>query len=96
MESSKRINLLYDDDTRHNHVITNLTEAMAKRYVYRDCNKGCSHGVRHMCDQTCSDCMISPPCAYVGVRIPCVDSNRHFRGQSCYDNHKKQQLGADR
>ena len=73
MESSKRINLLYDDDTRHNHVITNLTEAMAKRYVYRDCNKGCSHGVRHMCDQTCSDCMTSPPCEYVCVRIPCVD-----------------------
>ena len=96
MESSKRINLLYDDFTRHYHVITNLTRAMAKRYVCRACNKGCSHGVRHICDQTCSDCMTSPPCAYVGVRIPCVECNRHFRSQSFYDNHKKQQIGADR
>jgi hypothetical protein len=96
VESSKRINLLYDDVTQHYHVITNLTGAMAKRNVCRACNKGCSHGVRHMCDQTCSDCMTIPPCAYDGVRIPCVDCNRHFRSQSCYENHKKLQLRADR
>ena len=89
VESPKRINLFYDDVTRHYHVITNLTGAMVKRYVCRACNKGCSNGVRHMCDQTCSDCMTSPPCAYVGVRIPCVDCNRYFRSQSCYDSHKK-------
>jgi len=69
---------------------------MAKRYVCRACNIGCSHSVRHMCEQTCSDCMTCPPCAYVGVRIPCVECNRHFRSQSFYDNHKKQQIGADR
>jgi len=40
--------------------------------------------------------MTSPPCAYVGVRIPCVDCNRHFRSQSYYHNYKKQRLGADR
>ena len=44
-----------------------------------------------ICDHTCSDCMTSPPCAFVGVRIPCGDCNRHFRSHSCYDNHKKQQ-----
>jgi len=96
VESPKRINLLYDDVNRHYHVFTNLTGAMAKRYVSRACNKGCSHGVRHICDQTCSVCMTSPPCAFVGVRIPYVDCNRHFRSQSCYDNHKRQELGADR
>jgi len=47
VESPKRINLLYDDVNRHYHVITNLTGAMAKRYVCRACNKGCSHGARH-------------------------------------------------
>ena len=77
-------------------MITNFTEAMAKRYVCRACNKGCSIGVRHMCDQNCSECMTSPSCAFVGVRIPCGDCNRHFRSQSCYDNNKKQQLVADR
>ena len=38
--SSKRINLLFDDISRHYHVITNLTGAMAKMYVCRACNKG--------------------------------------------------------
>jgi len=32
--------------------------------------------------------MTSTPCAFVGVRIPCGDCNRHFRRESCYDNHK--------
>jgi len=31
-DTSKHINLLYDDVERHYHVITNLTGAMAKRY----------------------------------------------------------------
>ena len=33
VEYPKRINLLYDDANRHYHVITNLTGAMAKKYV---------------------------------------------------------------
>ena len=37
--------------------------------------------------------MMNTPCAFTGVRIPCGDSNRHFRSQSCYDNHIKQ-IGA--
>ena len=31
--SDKRVNLLYDDVTRHYHVIANLTGAMSKRYI---------------------------------------------------------------
>jgi len=37
--SVKRINLLYDDVERHYHVITNLTAAMARRYVCKGCHK---------------------------------------------------------
>ena len=40
--------------------------------------------------------MTSPACAFVNLRIPCGDCNRYFRGRTCFDNHKKQQLGADR
>ena len=43
----------------------------------------------HVCDQTCSDCMMSPPCAFEDIRIPCEISNRHFRSQKCFDNHKR-------
>lgn len=94
VESSKRLNLLYDDVSQHYHVITNLTGAMAKRYDCRACNKGYRSDVTHSCDQTCSDCMASPPCVYAGVRTPCEDCNRHFKSRMCFDNHKKQSGGG--
>jgi hypothetical protein len=84
VESSKRLHLLYDYVTRHYHVITNLTGALAKRYVCKACNKGCRNDVTHVCDQMCSDCLTNPPCLSVGVRIPCDESNRHFRSQTCF------------
>ena len=91
IESEKRINLLYDEVNKHYHVIANLTGAMAKRYVCNGCNKGCTY-VTHKCQETCSDCMSSPPCVFSGVRIPCVSCNRTFRSQSCFDRHKIDKL----
>jgi len=44
----------------------------------------------HTCDQTCSDCMVSLPCVFAGIRKPCEDCNRYFRNQTCFDNHKRQ------
>ena len=89
VESVKRVNLLYDDIERHYHVITNLTGAMAKKYVCKACNKSCMSDVTHVCDQTCSDCATNPPCAFEGIRIPCEDCNSHFRSRACFDNHKR-------
>jgi len=89
VEPNKRINLLYDDVDRHYHVITNLTGSMAKKYVCKACNKSCRSDVAHNCDQTCCECMTSLPCAFVGIRIPCDECNRHFRSQNCFDNHKR-------
>jgi len=71
VESSKRINLLYDEVDLHYHVITNLTGAMARHYVCNACNKGCERDVTHVCDQTISDCAGSPPCELEGVGISC-------------------------
>jgi hypothetical protein len=89
VESSTRINLLYDDVSRHYHVIANLTCAMAKQFVCKECGKGSRRDTQHKCDQTCSDCMANPPCLFSGVRIPCTDCNRHFKSASYFDNHKK-------
>jgi hypothetical protein len=88
VETSERINLLYYDVTRHYHVIGNLTAAMAKKFVCKACGKGRHRDIMNKCDQTCSDCMASPPCVQAGVRIPCTDCNRHYRSQSCFANHK--------
>ena len=44
-ESAKRLNLLYDGAERPFHVITNLTGAMAKRYVCKACHKVCTREI---------------------------------------------------
>jgi hypothetical protein len=95
-EEPKCLNLLFDDVTRHYHVINNLTCAMAKQYVCKACSKGCQRGITHVCDQTCSDCMSSPSCVPSGVRVPCDECNRHFRSQTCFDKHKNKQSGGGR
>jgi hypothetical protein len=48
VDSSKRLNLLYDHVESHYHVIVNLTAAMAKKYVCKGCNKACRSDVTHM------------------------------------------------
>ena len=86
LDSPKRINLLYDDVDPHSHVIVNITGAMAKKYVCNASSKSCASEATHRCDQTCSDCMARPPCAFYAVRIPCTQCNRHFRSQTCFAN----------
>ena len=49
--------------------------------------------MEHTSEQTCSGCMLSPPCISAGPRIPCDLCNRHFMSQICYDNHKKKTQG---
>jgi hypothetical protein len=88
VETSERINLLYDDTARHYHVIGSLTGAMTKQYVCKACGKSCRRDIMHTCYQKCSDYMASPPCVQAWVRIPCMDCNRHFRSQSYFVNHK--------
>jgi len=66
-----------------------ITGAMARKYVCKGCNKACTSDVTHVCDQTCSDCMASPPCAFSDVRYPCDDCNGHFRSRTCFAKHKQ-------
>jgi len=80
-ESERRINHLFEEVTKHYHVIANLTGAMAKRYFCDACKEVCDFGAVHVCDQKCSDCMISPPCVSVGIPIPGDLCNRHFRSR---------------
>ena len=92
MASEKRVNLLYDDVTRHYHVIANLTDAMSKRYICACCSRSCDSGVTHKCSEACSDCLSIPPCISTHVRIPCRSCNRTFRSQACFERHKTNKL----
>jgi len=69
-ESEKIIYLLYDETTRHYHVINILTGAMAKRYVCEGCGKWCRRDQTHKCHESCSDCMSTPNCAFSGGSNP--------------------------
>ena len=51
VDSSKHLNLLYDNVERHYHVITNLTSAMAKTYICNAFHKSCTRDITHVCDQ---------------------------------------------
>jgi len=55
VECVKRVNLIYDDIESHYQVISNLTGAMAKKYVCKACSKSCRIDVTHEGDQMCSD-----------------------------------------
>jgi len=55
VESSKRLNLLYDNVDIHYYVITNVTGTMTKQYVCKACNKECRREFTHVCVQTCRD-----------------------------------------
>jgi hypothetical protein len=46
--SSHLSEIMYDDVNHHYHVITNMTGAMAKKYVCKACNKICRHYVTHV------------------------------------------------
>jgi len=92
VEYSKRINLLYDDDERHYLVFAKLTGAKAKKYELKGATNHLHEKSPHVCAQTCGDCMASPLRASCDVRIPCNESNGHFRSSTWYDNHKQRTM----
>jgi G:T-mismatch repair DNA endonuclease (very short patch repair protein) len=89
--SSKRLNLLYDFDTKHFNVIVNIAGAMAKKYVCFGCSKGMSWKGRntHNCEYVCTGCAGVPPCQFDGANCFCDECNRYFRSEKCFTNHKE-------
>jgi len=89
VDSPKRLNTLHDDGERHFHEIIKLTVAMANKYVCKGCKKASKRDIAHVCGQTCSDFMFSPPCAFAEVRIPAttavitLETPRVSRTTSC-------------
>ena len=70
VESPKGIILLSDDVKRHYHVIVNITGTMANKFMCKECNTSCASEATYRCDQTCSDFMARPPCAFSAVESP--------------------------
>jgi hypothetical protein len=65
--SAKKLYLLYDSDSGHYNVITNIKGAMTKKYI---CNGWDTlYDNSHNCDKVCSLCTYTPPCK--------IDQTRH-------------------
>lgn len=81
----------------HFYPITSLTGAFAVSYFCRWCLKGYRDRNQHKsCVYSCDLCNQSPPCEMLlGGRNedkPCVDCNRVFFNDDCYNNHKRKRV----
>ena len=79
--SSKKLYLLYNADTKHNSVITNIKAAMAKKYICNACDA--LYDFMHKCDKTCSLCTNAPPCSKDKTKS-CPTCNRWFLSEKCF------------
>lgn len=64
----KRMKMLYDG--YHFHVLSNVTGAIAKRYVCFACNVGCERVEKHRCDELCDTRSAITPCIPNNDNIP--------------------------
>jgi len=82
--SNKKLYLLYDTDSGHYNVITNLKAAMAKKYICNACDT--LYDKKHKCDKACSLCTATPPCTKDQSKY-CGTCNRWFLSEKCFQNH---------
>jgi hypothetical protein len=81
--SDKKLYLLYDSDSGHYNVITNLKAAMAKKYMCKGCDALYN---THKCDRVCSLSTATPPCTKEQTKY-CGTCNRQFISEKCFRNH---------
>ncbi|KAJ8962384.1 hypothetical protein NQ318_018368 [Aromia moschata] len=81
-----KLNLIYHEG--HYNAITSLTAAFVCVYFCEECHVPYDHKGDHRCGGTCPCCQQSPSCPQ-GIKIRCDSCKRSFRGQECFDNHKK-------
>ena len=73
--SNKKLYLLYDVDTGHYNVITNIKAAMEMTYICNACDT--LHDNTHKCEKSSSQCTATPPCTKDQTRY-CGTCNGSF------------------
>jgi hypothetical protein len=82
--SDRKLYLLYDSDSGHYNLITNIKAAMTKKYVCKACDT--FYDYSHKCDKACTLCTATPPCTKDRFRY-CDTCNRSFLSEKCFQNH---------
>ena len=84
-DTEKKIFLYHHNE--HYDVITKMPAFLCKNYYCELCKKGYDHKERHKCNNPCYCCKSIH--ADEGEWVICNDCNRYFKGDICYDLHKK-------
>ena len=82
--STKQLYILYDSNSGHYNVITNIKAAMTKRHVCDGCDT--LYDYTHKCNKVCSLCNATPPCTKDQTKY-CSTCNRYFLSEICFQNH---------
>jgi hypothetical protein len=83
--SDKKLYLLYDADSGHYNVITNIKAALAKKCICNACDA--LYDKTHTCNKACFLCTATPPCTK-GHSKNCDTCNRSFLSEKCSRNHQ--------
>ncbi len=84
-EKDKKIYLFLHD--QHYNIITSMPAFFARKRYCHTYKTGYDHVRDHRCPDACKLCLF-PNCPVVSW-LPCVDCNRVFKSQACFDRHKR-------
>ena len=70
VDSTKRLNILYDDVEHQYHVIANLTAAIARKFVCEGCKEACTSDVRHPATRNVATALPVPRAHSRGLESP--------------------------
>ena len=93
-ESSRRLNIMYYEDSRHFNPILNLIAAAGSCNYCATCNVGFRNdrGNGHRCSNKCPRCFATPACDHSDDvrKVKCDTCNRTFYGVSCFERHRRE------
>ena len=85
-EAQKKIHLYFHDNPYD--VITSMPAFLSRNYYCTKCNTGYDHKEHHKCDKVCHACRKVHEPSFKNW-IECDKCHRFFRGQQCFDLHKR-------
>ena len=86
-QTRKRQKDLFILHDQHYDVIVSMPAFFALKMYCHTCKKGYDHVTNHLCPDACKLCRF-PNCRVVSW-LSCVDCNRLFKSQACFDRHKQ-------
>ena len=91
-EAQKKIYLYFHDN--HYDVITSMPAFLSRNYYCTKCNTGYDHKEDHNCKNICHACRKVHEPSFENW-IECDKCHRFFRGQQCFDLHKRATLNGN-